>query len=147
MASLVRRLTSRLNRNASVIRREGHSSAHDAAHGHGHGHEHHHSHYRTVDPKWEQDWLTHETHNDGWKFGERPLPAGCKRKWEPWELPTYLFWGTFFASFYGSWFFRPDTLDPHIWGEMEAKRRREYFEKQALIQEEKRKRGLLPASE
>jgi hypothetical protein len=64
----------------------------------------------------------------GYLFGEKPLPAGTKRKWEDWELIWYLGMGGGFVLGAIGLATRPDT-SASAWA------RQEMFDRKAEKQE------------
>ncbi|KAG8902271.1 hypothetical protein FRB99_004690 [Tulasnella sp. 403] len=67
---------------------------------------------------------THYNQPSGWIFGEKPLPAGQKRKWEEWELLWYVgMFGSMAVAAVGL-YYKPDT-SIQTWALQEARARLE----------------------
>ncbi|KAG8947714.1 hypothetical protein FRC04_010488 [Tulasnella sp. 424] len=66
----------------------------------------------------------HYNQPSGYLFGEKPLPAGQKRKWEDWELVWYL--GMFGSMAFAAvgLYYKPDT-SIQTWALKEARERLE----------------------
>ncbi|KAK1924375.1 ESSS subunit of NADH:ubiquinone oxidoreductase-domain-containing protein [Papiliotrema laurentii] len=78
----------------------------------------------SVSKRFASDGSQHWNPPTGYLFGEKPLPAGQKRKRQAWELPYYIGMGAVFTLATVVYFYKPNT-SMQDWALQEAKRRME----------------------